>query len=219
MSTLDNIVIEYQLPDKSDEKQLNEGEIAVIEGSSSLTRRKLFCAGRISAHRALFQLDAKFASIALLKGESGEPLFPKGIVGSISHCDSLACAAVSKSDSIKGLGIDVEHSKRRLSARVIERIMSNEERECYKDITKEDSAIWIRLFCAKEALFKACFQYIKRDFGFSDVSLLFSSPDDVHIHPSSKLKERLDNELNSKWQLTLSFKEYKGNLLAIAILN
>ena len=63
------------------------------------------CALPIS-HRALQTLQKEI--VPILKGRDGEPIWPFDIVGSISHKDAIAVAAVGKKKRYKGIGVDIE---------------------------------------------------------------------------------------------------------------
>ena len=69
-------------------------------------RRREFATGRMCAHSALQQLG--YPAGAILRGSRGEPLWPEGVVGSITHCDGYRAAAVARSQEIVTLGIDAE---------------------------------------------------------------------------------------------------------------
>jgi len=67
-----------------------------------------FCAGRHCAHEALRGLGVP--PRVILRAESGAPLWPDGVTGSISHCPGLAaaCAARIGADGVASVGVDVE---------------------------------------------------------------------------------------------------------------
>ncbi|HYI71282.1 MAG TPA: 4'-phosphopantetheinyl transferase superfamily protein [Skermanella sp.] len=67
-----------------------------------------FCAGRHCAHEALRGLGVP--ARAILRSENGAPLWPEGVIGSISHCPGLAaaCAARASADGVASVGLDVE---------------------------------------------------------------------------------------------------------------
>ena len=67
-----------------------------------------FCAGRHCAHEALRGLGVP--ARAILRSENGAPLWPEGLIGSISHCPGLAaaCAARAGADGVASVGLDVE---------------------------------------------------------------------------------------------------------------
>src|SRR4051794_19903843 len=68
---------------------LPEEEAAL--GTVVETRRHEFTIGRNCAHRALARLG--FPPAPLLRGHYRQPLWPIGVVGSITHCSGY-CAAV-----------------------------------------------------------------------------------------------------------------------------
>ena len=57
--------------------------------------------------------------VPILKGRDGEPIWPFDIVGSISHKDAIAVAAVGKKKRYKGIGVDIEDQTTILSKRNI----------------------------------------------------------------------------------------------------
>lgn len=69
-------------------------------------RKREFRAGRHTAHKVLAALGKE--NFCLKVGDHRQPLWPEGIIGSISHTEGYcACAATRKQDIIS-LGIDVE---------------------------------------------------------------------------------------------------------------
>jgi 4'-phosphopantetheinyl transferase EntD len=78
-------------------------------------RRFFFGLGRAAARDALAELG--IAPVAIGSGPGGEPLWPTGIVGAISHTGDLAIAIVGRAADYAGLGVDVERLTPGLSAR------------------------------------------------------------------------------------------------------
>jgi 4'-phosphopantetheinyl transferase EntD len=74
--------------------------------SMSARRRAAFCAGRACARAALARLGAPAAAIAI--GPARAPVWPSGIVGSISHTDNIVAAVVARDPPIGGVGLDLE---------------------------------------------------------------------------------------------------------------
>lgn len=68
-------------------------------------RRAEFFSGRYYAHRLLRQLG--HADTAILRGEKGDPLWPGGILGSISHDLGQVVVVVMEEASHSGLGVDL----------------------------------------------------------------------------------------------------------------
>ncbi|MFL5884840.1 MAG: 4'-phosphopantetheinyl transferase, partial [Thermoleophilaceae bacterium] len=67
-------------------------------------RRNEFVTGRALARRALSTLGV--APVAIGRGARGQPLWPGGIVGSITHCRGYRACAVARFDEIASVGID-----------------------------------------------------------------------------------------------------------------
>jgi enterobactin synthetase component D len=90
-------------------------DVAQLEGlppgiAASVPRRRLsFVAGRLCAEQALRRLGI---TEGVGRGAAGEPLWPAGMLGSITHTDVTACALVAACDPAPGaerrigLGID-----------------------------------------------------------------------------------------------------------------
>ena len=69
-------------------------------------RRREFTTARVCAHRALGGLGLPAAPV--LRGERGEPLWPAGVAGSLTHCAGYRAAAVAWRSDVVALGIDAE---------------------------------------------------------------------------------------------------------------
>jgi 4'-phosphopantetheinyl transferase EntD len=72
----------------------------------TLRRQYEFATGRVCARSLLARVGVGL--MPLLMGAGGRPLWPPGFVGAISHTDGLCVGAVARSDSVAGVGIDVE---------------------------------------------------------------------------------------------------------------
>ena len=64
-----------------------------------------FSTGRYCAMKALEQIGIQNVIIPI--GKDREPIWPEGIVGSISHCESLTGAIVSRKADHISLGLDI----------------------------------------------------------------------------------------------------------------
>jgi enterobactin synthetase component D / holo-[acyl-carrier protein] synthase len=142
-----------------------EEEAAV--GRAVEKRHLEFITARACARRALAQLG--LPAVAIPSGPRGEPLWPSGVVGSITHCDGYrACAAALKRD-LRTVGIDAEPN-RPLPDGVLGDIALPEERQRLRDLTREQPGVhWDRLlFSIKESIYKAWFPLAERWLGFED---------------------------------------------------
>lgn len=133
------------------------------EGSEKFApkRKYEFIAGRICANTSLDKLGIK--NFRVNSGLNREPLWPKGVVGSISHTKNFAISVVSK--HYKALGIDAEKimTKERYQS-LNKQFLDDSERE----LIANDSKLGTLIFSAKESLYKALFPHIGTFFGFHD---------------------------------------------------
>ena len=140
-----------------------------MEGASERRRRE-FTGVRVCARLALARAGIRPAPI--LPGPSGAPVWPPGVVGSMTHCDGYRAAAIGSSDVFTAIGIDAEpHAP--LPDGVLARVASESERAALALLaTRAPEFCWDRmLFSAKEAVFKAWSPATGRWLGFTDAEL------------------------------------------------
>jgi len=133
-------------------------------------RRREFASGRGCAHRALATLGVAPGPVAA--GEKGEPLWPDGVVGSITHCKGYRGCAVAPSSAVATIGIDAEaHAP--LPDGLLADLARPEELEALAGLARSHPAVhWDRLlFSAKESVSKAWFPLAQRWLGFEDAHL------------------------------------------------
>lgn len=132
-------------------------------------RRNEFITVRHCARLALGELGINPAPI--LKGEKGEPCWPDGVVGSLTHCDGYRGAVVGRVAEVRSVGIDAEpHDV--LPAGVLDAVSLPAERDELAALP--DGLHWDRiLFCAKEATYKAWYPVTRRWLGFEDAHISF----------------------------------------------
>jgi len=136
-------------------------------------RRNEFVTVRYCARIALGQIG--FPPTPILKGEKGEPCWPDGVVGSLTHCAGYRGAVVGLDRAVRSVGVDAEpHDV--LPDGVLDAISLPAERA---ELAELPSGIhWDRiLFCAKEATYKAWFPLTKRWLGFEDAHITFTVDD------------------------------------------
>jgi enterobactin synthetase component D / holo-[acyl-carrier protein] synthase len=150
-------------------------EEAVHVAKAVARRRAEYAAGRACARAALAALGSEPGPI-LRDAHRGAPLWPDGVVGSITHCDGYRAAAVARSTDILTVGIDAEpHGP--LPDGVLEVILATPlERSRLAALTAEDPGThWDRLlFSAKETVYKAWYPFHRRMLGFKEAELLFA---------------------------------------------
>jgi 4'-phosphopantetheinyl transferase EntD len=139
--------------------------------ASAVDKRRLeFGRGRQCARAALRRLGVPDAPI--LSGDQREPLWPAGVVGSITHTQGLCLAAVALQNGYLGVGIDVEPDAP-LQLAVAERIATDAERNALDSMPSLLAARLI--FSAKEAFYKCQFYRSRLFLGFFDVAIELES--------------------------------------------
>jgi 4'-phosphopantetheinyl transferase EntD len=135
-------------------------------------RRREFVTARACARRALARLGV--APCPIVGGGRGEPLWPEGVVGSITHCAGYRACAVARAADVVGVGIDGEpHAP--LPQGVIGQVARAEERPRLAELARAQPTVhWDRLlFCAKETVYKVWYPLAGCWLGFEDATLTF----------------------------------------------
>ncbi|MGC0154354.1 4'-phosphopantetheinyl transferase family protein [Chromobacterium vaccinii] len=142
--------------------------------SGAVARRKAaYLAGRYCAMQALSQAGHPLPC-ELPIGEDRSPVWPVGLVGSITHTEGLAAAVVASAGDARGLGIDAERIIGEQTCRLLrDQIVGEREWRL-----RGDGSIWSdRLFCtmvfsAKESVFKCLYPQVGKYFDFLDVEIV-----------------------------------------------
>jgi len=137
-------------------------------------RRREFTTARACAHRALARLD--LAVQPVLTGEHGEPLWPDGVVGSITHCQGYRACALAHAIDLSAIGIDAEPDAA-LPEGVLGTIAGAEEEAWVLAQARVVPQInWDRLlFSAKESIYKALYPLTRYRLGFHDAVVTVAS--------------------------------------------
>lgn len=146
---------------------LEPGEEEALGPRAIERRRAFFALGRAAAREALAELGVERTPIG--RGPGGEPLWPPGFLGAISHAGDLAIALVGPRSAYAGLGVDVEELGRGPSPRAARLICRPSEME-WVDVESGSERLAM-LFSAKEAVFKALYPIERVWLGFSDAEL------------------------------------------------
>jgi 4'-phosphopantetheinyl transferase EntD len=161
-------VIEKLLPpvDTGVEAFTDEPGEPVFPGEEDLVaravegRRREFVTARRCARQALSRLG--FDEVAIRSGRGREPVWPPGVVGSITHCAGYRAAAVAHRSDLAAIGIDAEPHEP-LPDGVAETVATPGELAAFADHRL--------LFSAKESIYKAWYPLCGRWLGFEDVRL------------------------------------------------
>ena len=143
-------------------------EAAALSPRAVARRRQQFTLGRAAARAALAALHLPPSPI--LRGEKGEPMWPPGLVGSITHTEGIAIAVVGSTTHYAGLGVDLEPLDPGLSPRAAHLVCAPSE----LDWAAGDTIRLTMLFCAKEAIFKAVYPltHVALDFRHAELRWL-----------------------------------------------
>lgn len=148
---------------------------ALLAERTVASRVEEFVIGRACARLALSRLGQPGEHIG--RGERHQPLWPPGIVGSITHCDGFVAAAVGRSSHVFGVGIDAEPASP-LPDDVCKLAMSDHERLRFEQLPVEPALPWSTVaFSAKESIYKLWYPKMATwlDFDEAEVSLVPSS--------------------------------------------
>ncbi len=128
---------------------------------------------RTAARRALVRIGVP--PVPILRGHKNQPLWPDGVVGSLTHTAGYCAAAVADAGKIRSIGIDAEEHDR-LPGGVLDAVSLPEERAMLQRLGTE--AHWDRLlFSAKESTYKAWFPLTGRWLGFEDAHITIDPAD------------------------------------------
>ena len=145
------------------------------EGMPNATVRETciqeFTAGRVCARKALTLLGVE--NFPLLSGPDRVPVWPKNIVGSISHCQNSCVVAATANDNIAGLGVDVEE-KGGLEDSVKELICTTKEQQWSYHTMNPWGTSWEKIiFSAKESVYKCLYPLMRIRLDFRDAEVMF----------------------------------------------
>ena len=155
--------------DDPEDAVLFPGEEAAIARAVPKRRRE-YTTARHCARLAMLRLGVPPAAVPT--GGNREPLWPEGLVGSMTHCDGYRAAAVARSAAVAGVGVDAEpHAA--LPDGVFDTIARPDEVPMLEELAAARPEVcWDRLlFSAKESVYKAWYPVAERWLGFGEASL------------------------------------------------
>lgn len=165
--------------------------------ATAVTKRKNeFLAGRWCAQRALRCCAPELAGSAIEIGRHRQPLWPPGIVGSITHTRDFASVAVARTIHARGIGLDAEVIiGRDVALRIARDIAAEDELSTLTAAgdMRPELALTV-VFSAKEALFKALYPQVGRYFDFNDVRFAGVDLD------RRAFQLRLASDLTTEWK-------------------
>ena len=148
---------------------------SILSDMSAAAPRRLraFVAGRLCGELALERAGAGRSAVG--RGCAGEPVWPAGWVGSISHTDHQAIAIVACHTHSKALGVDIEIlASADAATAIIDVCLTARERERLSASSLERRSVATLWFSAKEAYYKAVYPDVRRFIDFDEVEVLLS---------------------------------------------
>jgi enterobactin synthetase component D len=136
-------------------------------------RRVEFLAGRYAAALALEEFGSAERYVG--RNDDGSPAFPAGTVGSISHAQGVAVAAVASDSALASIGIDIEGVVTLERSRELSRLILDEAERTLvlRALGAGSEALSFSLvFSAKESLYKCLFPLTREFLEFSDVRVV-----------------------------------------------
>lgn len=214
------VVLSWQEYESSADALLSAGERALIAGTANESRRIQFALGRGAARKAISFLGGD-ASESVLADDKGMPLWPKGLVGSISHCyryspeqerlNPVAVAAVGLVSELRSVGIDIESTDRPLRPNTHKAIAFGPERDWVQH--RDMNSRTIALLSAKECLYKLLFPLTRTYFGMKEALLSWSEGESQF---QAILQRDLNTEFTKGWKTDLRISRQQQLCLALA---
>lgn len=164
-------VAESKIPETEGvELQLLPGESTIVHHASKI-RRCQFSVGRMLCRRAMGELG--FPASAVLQDNVRAPVWPNGIVGSISHSDNWCAAAVARQENIRSLGIDVEPMSP-IEEELWPIFCTDRELDWIRSLHAVDRGLGVKLiFSAKESFYKAQYPLTRKFCEYDAASIKF----------------------------------------------
>jgi len=156
-----------ELDPHSVEAGLLKAEQDAVVGAAQ-TRIEQYTAGRVCSRIALARLGVA-PTTPILRGEDRAPIWPAGLVGSISHTDRWCAAAVARAEQVRSIGIDLEPATP-LKESLWRRVCTPKERDWLHELSVPGLTGKI-LFSAKEAVYKCQYPLTHKFLGFHAVEV------------------------------------------------
>ncbi|MBA4264261.1 MAG: phosphopantetheinyl transferase [Comamonadaceae bacterium] len=153
-------------------------------------RQREFSAGRQAARQAM--MDIGWSPMAIPSAADRSPVWPEGLVGSISHTRQWCVAVVCPTHLVRGIGIDMEHDQP-MGPELWDTICTPEEHAWVATQAASLQGLWVtRLFSAKEAYFKWQYPQTGQMLEFQDVQVVINTQTmSFDIHPASVKRTRM----------------------------
>ncbi|WP_328537728.1 4'-phosphopantetheinyl transferase family protein [Streptomyces sp. NBC_00344] len=178
-------------------------EVQIMETAGDKRRRE-FAGVRVCARSALLSLD--MPPVPLLPGPRGEPGWPAGIVGAMTHCTDYRAAAVARrAEGVASVGIDAEPCAQ-LPEVAMAMVATAREADHLETLAcRWPQVPWGRLlFSAKESVFKAWYPLARcpLDFLETEVELWMDSGVHAGTFTAAVLRPGPFATVTGRWRIT-----------------
>lgn len=162
--------------------------------------------GRRAAAQALQQLD-RAGTVG--RHENGCPMWPRGVVGSISHTNHYAWALVGSSQEFRSIGIDTEPMCENSTVDSLwEQVAGGTEWRLARDAGLGRVEAFTAVFSAKESLYKCIYPISPAFFDFKDACLIKTGADTLTL----RINDDCPNRLVRGAELDVSFAFSSGDV-------
>jgi 4'-phosphopantetheinyl transferase EntD len=156
-------------------------EEALCVERAVLSRRQQFSAGRLLARQALAALG--LPRLAVPADAQRVPVWPSGVIGTITHTQIWCGAALARSGELRALGADVELATP-LELGLWDRICRPEERSFLRRQTEHDPSLLAKAwFSAKESIYKALYPGVRTFLDFQGMRIELGAVQGAGIWP------------------------------------
>jgi 4'-phosphopantetheinyl transferase EntD len=121
-------------------------EMADVSGWADRRQRE-FSSGRLYARRAMARLGGALQPVR--RSDDRAPVWPRGMTGSVTHCDDIAAVIVVRAGVLRTVGVDIE-CRGRIYPDLYRGLFTAEEQRLVRGGLSSTL-----LFAAKEAIYKA----------------------------------------------------------------
>lgn len=180
-------------------------EEAAVVARAVEGRRREFAAVRHCARTALARIGVQPGPI--LPGANREPQWPKGVVGSMTHCPGYCAAALARTDEMRGIGIDAEVHEP-LPDGTLRLVSLPDERAHLAELGRLNPSIhWDKvLFTMKESVYKVWFPLQRTWLGFDGADVSISPSDGTFrarlLVPGPVIDGERPEYLDGRWKVS-----------------
>lgn len=193
--------------------QLHPLEQEALGDAVSSKRRQDFTLGRAAARKSLSGIGFPVVS-PVLRGEQREPLWPVGVVGSIAHSGVYGVAVAAWQQDVPALGVDIQKIEERYTDELIARFADPDEFDWVRSDPEKRTERAVKLFSAKESIFKALYVLRRVWFAF-DVAHLTPKACETGFHAQVRLPALSTGVVN----LEVGTTQYNGYIITGAWLS